>query len=155
MPDTPKPQTPDALLLPSPDELLRSQVIAELRSKVDGGRSIEEAVAEIATRTHFIIQSGAAISVTARSVYRWWARFKAGGWAGLRTQRSQTPRLYPALPVKLLEFLCKEKKLDRHASVPELLRRARELEVVGRDESFDRATVWRACKRLGLPLQRA
>jgi len=56
--------------------------------------------------------------------------------------------------VRLLEFLAKEKKLDRHASVPELLRRARELEVVDLDESFDRTTVWRACKRLGLPLRR-
>lgn len=154
MSEKPKPPAPVSLLLPSPGELLRSQVIAELRSKLDGGRSVEEAVAEIATRTHFIIQSGVATSVTARSVYRWWARFNAGGWAALRTQQRQTPRLYPALPVKLLEFLSNEKKLDRHASVPELLRRARELEVVGVDESFDRATVWRACKRLGLPLRR-
>ena len=154
MSEKPKPLAPDSLLPPSPDELLRCQVVAELRSKLASGRSAEEAVAEIATRMHFIIQSGEATSVTARSVYRWWARFNAGGWAALRTQERQTPRLYPALPVKLLEFLSKEKKLDRHASVPELLRRARELEVVGRDESFDRATVWRACKRLGLPLRR-
>ena len=87
MPDTPKPQTPDALLLPSPDELLRCQVIAELRSKLDGGRRIEEAVADITARPHFIIHGGQAVSVTARSVYRWWASFRASGWPGLRTAR--------------------------------------------------------------------
>ena len=154
MPDTPKPQAPDALLLPSPDELLRFQVIAELRSKLDGGKRIEEAVAEVSARTHFIIHGGEAVSVTARSVYRWWARFQAKGWPGMRTERSQTPQLFPALPDTLLGFLREEKRLDRYASIPELLRRARELNVVGTDEDFDRVTVWRACKRLGLPLRR-
>jgi len=154
MPETPKPQASDSLLLPGPGELLRFQVIAELRSKLDGGKDLETAVAEIAARTHFIIHGGEGVSVTARSVYRWWARFRAKGWPGLRTERRQRPPLFPALPDKLLGFLREEKKLDRHASVPELLRRARELDVVGAHEAFDRVTVWRACKRLGLPLRR-
>ena len=154
MSEKPKPQTPASLLMSSPDELLRCQVIAELRSKLAVGKSLEEAVAEIAARMHFIIQSSEASSVTVRSIYRWWSRFNATGWAGLRTGRSEVPRAYPALPPALLEFLRTEKKLDRHASVPELLRRARELEVIGTDEDVDRVTVWRACKRLGLPLRR-
>jgi hypothetical protein len=150
LPELPK----HPLLPPSPDELLRCQVIAELRSKLAGGKDLEEAVAEIAARTHFIIHTGEAVTVTTRSVYRWWSKFKVAGWPGLRTGRSQTPRLYPALPEKLLGFLREEKKLDRYASVPELLRRARELELVGSAEAIDRVTVWRACKRLGLPLRR-
>lgn len=154
MTDTLKPQTPDSLLLPGPDELLRLQVIAELRSKLDSGKGLEAAVAEIAARTHFLIHGGEGISVTARSVYRWWARFQASGWPGLRTARSQTPPLFPALPDKLLGFLREEKQLDRYASVPELLRRARELGIIGAGEAIDRVTVWRACKRLGVPLRR-
>lgn len=154
MPDTLQPQTPDSLLLPGPDELLRFQVIAELRSKLDGGQGLETAVAEIAARTHFLIRGGEGVSVTSRSVYRWWARFRARGWPGLRTERSQTPPLFPALPDALLGFLREEKRRDRYASVPELLRRARELTVIGADEAIDRVTVWRACKRLGLPLRR-
>jgi transposase InsO family protein len=154
MSDQPKPQASESLLLPSPNELLRCQVIAELRSKLDGGKSLEESVTEIAARTHFIIQTGKAATVTTRSVYRWWARFKDKDWSGLRTGRNQEPRTYPALPPDLLAFLCAEKKLDRHASVPELLRRARELGIVGADKSFNRVTTWRACKRLGLPLRR-
>ena len=102
MPDTLKPPRPYPLLLPSPDELLRFQVIAELRSKLDGGKGLEEAAAEIAARTHFLIHGGEGVSVTARSVYRWWARFQAKGWPGLRTERGQTAQLFPALPDKLL-----------------------------------------------------
>jgi hypothetical protein len=128
-------------------------VIAELRSKLDGGNSLKEAVAEIAARTHFVIQTGEAAEVRARTIYRWWSKFKDKGWSGLRTGRSVTPRTYPALPAKLLEFLGDEKKLDRYASAPELVRRARGLAIIG-TESIDRTTVWRACKRLGLPRRR-
>jgi putative transposase len=153
LPELPKPPAFD-LLPPSPDELLRCQVVAELRSKLACGKTLEEAVAEISARTHFIICIGDVVLVLKRSIYRWWSKFKAEGWPGLRTGRSRRPRLYLALPEKLLGFLREEKKLDRYASVPELLRRARELELVGADEAFDRVTVWRACKRLGLPLRR-
>jgi transposase InsO family protein len=153
LPELPKPPASE-LLPPSPDELLRCQVVAELRSKLAGGKTLEDAAAEISARTHFIIHTGEAVAVSKRSVYRWWSKFKAEGWPGLRTGRRQAPRLYLALPEKLLGFLREEKKLDRYASVPELLRRARELELVGADEAFDRVTVWRACRRLGLPLRR-
>jgi len=154
MSEQPKPAAPDLLLRPSSDELLRFQVIAELRSKLDAGMGLEEAVTGITSRTHFIIQTGDTATVTVRSIYRWWKRFNANGWPGLRTGRSEKPRSYPALPAKLLEFLSGEKKRDRYASVPELLRRARELDIIGSDERCDRVTVWRACVRLGLPLRR-
>ena len=92
----------------SPDELLRCQLVAELRSKLDGGHPLKVAVTEIAARTHFVIQTGEAVSVTTRSLYRWLSKFKAGGWDALRTQPRKEPR-YPALPTALLDFLRKEK----------------------------------------------
>ena len=151
MPDQSRP--PDLRPLSS-EERLRCQVVAELRSRLDAGRSLAESVADIAGRPHFIILTGEVASVTAGSAYRWWAKFKARGWSGLRTGRSGMPPVYPALPSHLLDFLCAEKKLDRYASIPELLRRARELAIIGSSEDFDRVTVWRACQRLGLPLRR-
>lgn len=149
MPKTSKPPKAHA----SPDELLRCQLVAELRSKLDGGQHLESAVTEIAARTHFVIQTGEAVSVTRRSLYRWLSKFKLGGWDALRTQPRKEPR-YQALPTALLDFLREEKKVDRYASVPELLRRARELAVIGLEDDIDRVTVWRACARLGLPLRR-
>ena len=146
---------PRALLdLLPPDELLRCQVIALLRSKLDAGMAVHQAVAEVAAQKHFLIQTGEMATTTARSVRRWWSSFQVNGWAGLRTRRRTAPQTYPALPEKLVEFLCTEKKLDRYASVPELLRRARALEVIAADQKYDRVTVWRACTRLGLPLRR-
>ena len=153
MSEEPKPLAPELPLLQSPEELLRFQLVAELRSKLAGGMSLEEAVLEVSGRTHFTLD-GDATRVSKRSAYRWWKQFKNNGWAGLRTGRSQAPRLYPALPPRLLDFLREEKKLDRYASVPELLRRGRALGLIGVDEAFDRVSVWRACKRLGLALRR-
>jgi transposase InsO family protein len=148
-----QPSAPDLTLLSS-EERLRCQVIGELRSKLGAGKSLADSVTDIAGRPHFIILTGEVASVTVRSVYRWWSNFQAKGWSGLLTGRSGAPRVYTALSPHLLEFLRDEKKLDRYASVPEVLRRARELEIVARSEKFNRVTVWRACKRLGLPLRR-
>jgi hypothetical protein len=44
-----------------------------------------------------------------------------------------------------------ERELDRDASVPELVRRARELGIVRRHEQVSRCTAWRTLRRLGLP----
>ncbi|MGA8134883.1 MAG: hypothetical protein WCA48_12140, partial [Pseudomonas gingeri] len=151
MPDQPRPLD---LMLLSSHERLRCQVVAELRSKLDAGKSLAESVADIAGRSHVIVLTGEIASVTAGSAYRWWSKYKAQGWSGLRTGRSKAPPIYSALPSRLLDFLREEKRLDRYASVPEVLRRARELAIIGSSEGFDRVTVWRACQRLGLPLRR-
>jgi transposase InsO family protein len=151
MPD--QPSAPDLTLLSS-EERLRCQVVAELRSKLDTGKSLADSVADVCGRPHFIIMTGEVASVTARSAYRWWSDFQDKGWPGLRTGRSGAPRVYSALPAHLLKFLSDEKQLDRYASVPELLRRARELALISHSETFSRVTVWRACKRLGIPLRR-
>jgi transposase InsO family protein len=51
-----------------------------------------------------------------------------------------------------LAFLSDQKGKDKRASVPELIRRARRLGLIKR--APDRVTVYRACKRLGLPVGR-
>ncbi len=54
----------------------------------------------------------------------------------------------------LLGFPCVEKPLDPLVSVPEGIERARRCGVLAEDEPVSRITVWRACRRLGLPLRR-
>ena len=44
-----------------------------------------------------------------------------------------------------------EKQRDARASVPELVRRARERGTFPVDARIDRTTVWRACRRMSLP----
>jgi transposase InsO family protein len=59
-----------------------------------------------------------------------------------------------SLVLGLVRFLQTTKQDDPKASVPEVLRRAREQGVVQHDARVDRTTVYRACVRLGLPLSR-
>jgi hypothetical protein len=87
------------------------------------------------------------------SIYRWLAELDRDGASGIETARPERT-ISRALPAPLVDFLAKEKAEDRYASVPELIRRAREHGVIGPHERADRSSVWRACVRLGLPLRR-
>jgi hypothetical protein len=64
------------------------------------------------------------------------------------------PVISRALPDTLLDFLAAEKAEERYALVPELIRRALQLGVIGPHQRIDRTSVWRACVCLGLPLRR-
>jgi hypothetical protein len=49
------------------------------------------------------------------------------------------------LRASLLDFFEEEKAEDRYASVPELIRRARELGGIGPHQWVDPTSIWRAC----------
>jgi len=53
-----------------------------------------------------------------------------------------------------IAFLEGEKRQDEGASIPELIRRARGLGILGPERAVSRSTVWRACRRLGLSVAR-
>jgi len=59
-----------------------------------------------------------------------------------------------SLSPAFVEFLKLEKRLDPEASLPEIIARARLKGVIGPEERIDRTSVWRAARRLGLPLTR-
>jgi putative transposase len=137
------------------EELLLGQplgtVVWAVRAKLAAGGRLEHVVAELASRPHALLD-GTSARVSARSVYRWYAAFKQRGWQGLRTRRpSGRPT---SLPPALLDFMQGEKKLDRYASIPELLRRARAREILEPGHPVDRVTAWRAAKQLNLPIRR-
>ena len=71
--------------------------------------------------------------------------------AGAPRAASSPPDRSQALSVELVAFLRTEKRCDPRASAPELVRRARERGIVPVDQKIDRTSVWRACRRLGLP----
>lgn len=144
-----KPRTP---LLLSPEALFRYQVVAAVKARELAGQGTDAAVREVAAQRHLTL-AGEQRSVSVRSIYRWMAELERDGPSGIETApREQL--VSRALPERLLEFLVAEKAEDRYASVPELIRRARELGVVGPHERVDRTSVWRACVRLELPLRR-
>jgi transposase InsO family protein len=58
------------------------------------------------------------------------------------------------LSPRFLAFLRREKDNDRVASIPEIIRRAREAHVLEAQDKVDRSSVWRACRRMHLPVTR-
>jgi transposase InsO family protein len=136
------------------DEMLRVAVVSEVRAKhAVGGLKLEDVAREIAGRPHVLLD-GAVATVSERSVFRYWAAFRSLGWEGLRTRRHPNRPVGAALPPGLVDFLVAERKLDRYASLPELLRRAVAKQVLAADQAVDRTTVWRFFKASGLPVRR-
>lgn len=148
----PPPLPPSPLLALSSRELLRWQAVALLRAKLSEGKPLKVAVAEVVGHKHQSLD-GARMSVMSRSLRRWHNAFVERGIKGLQDPK-RSAREPTALPAALLDFLKSEKGVDRYASVPELIRRARQRGILGPDERVDRSTVWRACVRLQLPLRR-
>jgi hypothetical protein len=115
-------------------------------------------VREVAAQTH-LTPAGEPRAVSVRSVYRWLAELDRDEPADPEPADPEPApparAISRALPTALLDFLAEEKAEDRYASVPELLRRAHQLGVIGPHQRVDRTSVWRACVRLGLPLRRA
>jgi transposase InsO family protein len=58
------------------------------------------------------------------------------------------------LPKALLDLLVDHKQRWPEISIPEVIRIARASGVIAEDEAIDRTTVWRQCRRQGLPTRR-
>ena len=149
MADKKSPRTPLQL---SPEALFRYQIVSAVKARELSGQGTDAAVREVAAQHHLTI-TGEPKTVAVRSIYRWLAELDREGPSGIETAQPERA-ISLALPELLVEFLATEKAEDRYASVPELIRRARERGVVGPHERVDRTSVWRACVRLGLPLRR-
>ena len=89
-----------------------------------------------------------------RSLYRWYAAFREAGLAGLEPVIRPPISGSKVLGSKLLDLLREQKTTDPDLSVPDLIEIARALGVIGCEEKISRTTVWRACRRMGLPLRR-
>ncbi len=89
-------------------------------------------------------------SISRSSLYRWIKSYERFGFKGLT--ESPVDRESTALSEKFLTFMSKEKKLDQHASIPEIIRRARALNILNEEERVNRTTAYRHARRLNLPL---
>lgn len=148
---------PEVDLPPAPVELstellFRYRLVAHVLARVLFGVVRADAVAEITGDAieHVELRSGRVRTVSARTLYRWLAAYDARGLAGLEPEKVQ--RRTSALSPELVAFLRTEKLADPYASVPELLRRAVQKGLLGREDDVDRVTTYRALRRLGVPL---
>lgn len=140
-------------LRPSSKALLRHHVVSEVRARVLAGLCVSRAVAEVVKLPH-VDQLGRPWKLSPRSVRRWVEAYAKGSLAALEDKPRPRSGGSRVLSPDLLNFLRVQNNADEKASIPELIRRARELGVVGTHEKVDRTSVWRACNRIGLPVTR-
>lgn len=146
--------TRDLQHLPSPTALLRYQVVSQVRALLLAGcLTLAAAIRQVIGRPH-VDHRGRRVRLSERSVYRWVAAYERDGLVGLEPQPRGGVEGSAVLSTEMLAFLEQQKKLDEGASVPELIKRARRVGVIREDDLVSRTSVWRACRRLGLPLVR-
>jgi len=130
---------------PSSQALFRFQVVSDVLSRVVRGELRADAIAEVAGQAYATGEDRPR-KVSMRTIYRWLAAFDQRDLARLEPDSRQRTTTSVVLPRPLLNFVAAEKKADIRASLPEILRRAREVGVIGEAERIDRSTLYRpAC----------
>jgi putative transposase len=133
---------------------LRYQAVSQVNALLLAGcPTLAAAIREVVRMPHFD-HRGRAVRLSERSVYRWVAAYERDGLGGLEPRARAGVSGSAVLSAKFLAFLKQEKELDEQASVPELIERARLEGVINDSEPVSRTSVWRACRRLDLPLER-
>jgi putative transposase len=138
---------------PDPEALFRFKIVSEVLVAQATGLSRAGAIADVVSRLHISVE-GELRQVSARTVYRWLNIFEDGGYLALSPASRRRTDTSLVLPERFCDFLRQQKKEDPAASVPELILRARILGIIKPQVQIDRTTVYRACKRMGLPIGR-
>lgn len=131
--------------------ITRYTAVSIVLAKVTAGMRLARAIGETVGDS-VLDHRGRAQRLTRRSLYRWVASFKKGGLAALADTSRATGAPTRVLSPEFVDFLVKEKTNDINASIPEVIRRAAELDMIKAGETLSRSTVWRAAVKLNLPL---
>jgi len=143
-----KTNSPDLSL--DEETLLRIQVVGMVHWLENMGRTRAQAVKEVCREP---VQQPGDVQrhLKVRTVYRWLQLHAHGGIAALRSKPRARIKTSAVLASELVAFIKDEKTTDPAASVPEVIRRARERSIIAAQWPVDRTTVWRLCRRLDLP----
>lgn len=138
---------------PSAEALFRFQVISDVLSRVLRGEVRADAI-EAAAGQPFVTDNGKPRTVGVRTIYRWLNAYEKRDLTKLEPASRKRTKTSVVLSQKLLDFVAAQKKEDIAASLPEILRRAKELGIIGVTEDVDRTTLYRACRRMAVPVVR-
>lgn len=137
----------------SAEALFRYQVVAQVVAFITSGTKQAEAVRAAAGQT-WLGFDGTLRRVGKRTVYRWLAAYQQSGFAGLEPVLRTRTQSSVVLPDELLRFVAQQKQLDAAVSIPEIIRRARQLGIIGAETRIDRSTLYRAAKRMQVTVAR-
>lgn len=137
----------------SPEALWRYQWVAQIETRVLAGEALPRAIAGVQAHPGRDPR-GRERRPSVRTLYRWVAAYQEAGLAGLEPRERPRVEASRVLAPELLGFVCTAKAADPELSVPDLIALARQRGLLGAEEPVCRTTVWRACRRLGLPLSR-
>jgi len=142
----------DSIQNPSPEALFRFLIVSAVRALELQGYRRSDAVRDVAARAHPL---GMVLKrVSERTIWRWLPAYEQDGLASLQRAPRQRVADSTVLPEDFLDYLRDERKKDRDASIPELIRRARLAGALHPRAAIDRTTVWRAMRRMGLETRR-
>ncbi|MCK4302997.1 MAG: helix-turn-helix domain containing protein [Candidatus Eisenbacteria sp.] len=133
---------------PYPEALFRYRLVSEVAACVLRGENRADVVRNLVAHGHYDL-TGKLRRVSQRTLYRWLARYREQGYAALQCVRRPRIERSVVLADDLLDFIVAQKELDPQASIPELIRRAREKGLLKPSQHVDRTTVYRALKRMG------
>ncbi len=134
---------------PCLEALFRYRLVCEVVSHTRRGKSCADALGIVAAQDLHDL-TGTPRDVSERTLSRWLGKYREHDFGGLRP--AERPRVERSLVLsdRFLDFLSEEKLKDPKVSIPELIRRTREMGIVRRDERIDRTSVYRALKRMGV-----
>jgi putative transposase len=131
--------------------IARYLVVSQVCAAVAAGMAKTEAVEEVAERVH-LARGNKPRRYGVRTIWRWVREWEAEGLDGLSSAARSRPE--SSLAAAFLAHLAEQKRSDPTVSIPEVIRLARAAGVIAEDDLVDRTTVWRECRRLGLPTLR-
>lgn len=144
--------TPIWVNSPPEDALFRFLTVSNVLCRESNGESRSEAIAH--TLSFQNPPSDFYKDVSERTVYRWIEAFEKEGFQGLVSAKRTKIKDSLIIPRPVLDYFCSQKKDDPSVSIPELIKRAVEQNIIPPDIELSRVTVWRSLKRMGADTRR-
>jgi putative transposase len=139
--------------LPNEEALFRYQVVSSVLHNETLGKKRSVAIST-ALEIPFLDTNGKLRKVKKRTLYRWLALYEVNGFFGLIPVSREKTSSSVVLKPQLLDFCKTQKQQDPSTSIPELILRARKLDVIAHNEKVDRTTLWRSLKRMDIDTSR-
>ena len=129
----------------------RYTAVASVLAKVASGMTLSRAFRAVA-KTPIRCLDGRVMRPSVRSLQRWVALYQARGINALVSASRLSALPSATLSEDFLRHLIDTKTRDPDASIPEVIRQARHFDIIGANERVSRVSVWRAARRLNLPI---